>query len=172
MTSRGGVKPRPAGRGARAPGADSEKRLQRLAWLMDSSIPLPGGYRIGLDGLVGLVPGIGDIAGAMVSSYIIVEAGRLGAPRSLLVRMGFNVLLETVIGAVPVLGDLFDFAYKANLRNVRLLEGYVRDPARARAASNLAAGGIVLGMLALLGAVVAGVLAVVSLVWQALSSAG
>jgi hypothetical protein len=71
-----------------------------------------------------------------------------------------------------VLGDLFDFAYKANLRNVRLLEGYVRDPARARAASNLAAGGIVLGMLALLGAVVAGVLAVVSLVWQALSSAG
>ncbi|HUO83128.1 MAG TPA: DUF4112 domain-containing protein [Gammaproteobacteria bacterium] len=166
------MRPRPAGRGTRAPGADTEKRLQRLAWLMDSSIPLPGGYRIGLDGLIGLVPGIGDVAGAVVSSYIIVEAGRLGAPRSLLVRMGFNVLLETVVGAVPLLGDLFDFAYKANLRNVRLLERYVHNPARARAASNLVAGCIVLGMLGVLVVAVAAVLALVNLVWQALSSAG
>jgi len=172
MTSRAAVKPGPAGRGTHAPGTDTEKRLQRLAWLMDSSIPLPGGFRIGLDGLIGLVPGIGDVAGAVVSSYIIVEAGRLGAPRSLLVRMGFNVLLETVVGAVPLLGDLFDFAYKANLRNVRLLDRYVRNPARARAASNVVAGCIVLGMLGVLVVAVAAVLALVNLVWQALSSAG
>lgn len=172
MKSRAAAEPRPKSRGVPESDSRAEKRLRRLAWLMDSSIPLPGGYRIGLDGLVGLIPGIGDAAGALVSSYIVVEAGRLGAPKSLLVRMGFNVLLETLIGTVPLLGDLFDFVYKANLRNVRLLEQHVLEPRRSPVSNRVIAGGIVLGMLGVLALGVAGVLALVSVVWQALSAAG
>ncbi|MDZ7783979.1 MAG: DUF4112 domain-containing protein [Halioglobus sp.] len=97
-------------------------RLKRLARTLDSSIVLPGGYRIGLDGFIGLVPVAGDLVGAALSTYIIFESARLGASMWLLVRMMFNVLLETAVGVIPVLGDLFDFAWKANDRNVALLE--------------------------------------------------
>ncbi|KQY83433.1 DUF4112 domain-containing protein [Pelomonas sp. Root1444] len=103
-------------------------RLKRLAWLLDSAIPLPGGYRIGLDGLIGLVPGLGDVVSAVLSSYIVLEAARLRVPGSVLLRMGLNVALELIIGAVPVAGDLFDFAFKANERNVRLLEASLGPP--------------------------------------------
>lgn len=131
----------------------SAKRLRRLAWLLDNSIPLPGGYRIGLDGLIGLVPGIGDAAGALVSSYMVVEAGRLGASKALLLRMAFNVLLETLVGAIPFAGDLFDFVYKANLRNLRLLEGHVRDPVAQRKSNRAVAAAIIVGVLAIVALV-------------------
>ena len=108
-------------------------RLKRLAWLLDSSIPLPGGYRIGLDGLIGLVPGLGDVVAALLSSYIVVEAARLRVPASVLLRMGLNVALELIIGAVPVAGDLFDLAFKANERNVRLLEASLGPPEQVQA---------------------------------------
>ena len=108
-------------------------RLKRLAWLLDSAIPLPGGYRIGLDGLIGLVPGLGDVIAALLSSYIVVEAARLRVPASVLLRMGLNVALELIIGAVPVAGDLFDFAFKANERNVRLLEASLGPPEQVQA---------------------------------------
>lgn len=108
-------------------------RLKRLAWLLDSAIPLPGGYRIGLDGLIGLIPGLGDVIAALLSSYIVVEAARLRVPGSVLLRMGLNVALELVVGAVPVLGDLFDFAFKANERNVRLLEASLGPPEQVKA---------------------------------------
>lgn len=108
-------------------------RLKRLAWLLDSAIPLPGGYRIGLDGLIGLVPGLGDVVAALLSSYIVVEAARLRVPVSVLLRMGLNVTLELIIGAVPVAGDLFDFAFKANERNVRLLEASLGPPEQVQA---------------------------------------
>mgnify|MGYP005851412747 CR=1 FL=1 len=97
-------------------------RLKRLARTLDSSIVLPGGYRIGMDGVIGLVPGVGDLVGAALSTYIIFESARLGASTGLLVRMMLNVLVETAVGVIPVLGDLFDFAWKANDRNVALLE--------------------------------------------------
>jgi hypothetical protein len=103
-------------------------QLKRMAHLLDSSIRLPGGYRIGLDGLIGLLPGVGDLAGALLSTYIVAQAHRLGAPRSVILRMGLNLLTDTLVGAVPVMGDLFDFAWKANLRNVRLLEQHVARP--------------------------------------------
>ena len=108
-------------------------RLKRVAWLLDSAIPLPGGYRIGLDGLIGLVPGLGDVVAALLSSYIVVEAARLRVPASVLLRMGLNVALELIIGAVPVAGDLFDFAFKANERNVRLLEASLGPPEQVQA---------------------------------------
>ncbi|MGB3221669.1 MAG: DUF4112 domain-containing protein [Desulforhopalus sp.] len=98
------------------------KRLRSLSRLMDSAIPLPGGYRIGLDGLIGLIPGIGDVAGGIASSYIIIESARLGASIPTLLRMVFNVLLESIIGLIPIFGDLFDFAWKANERNMILMD--------------------------------------------------
>lgn len=103
----------------------SMRRLEALSWLLDSAFSIPGTrFRIGLDGLLGLIPGIGDSLGAVLSAYIIVGAARLGAPKRLLLRMIGNVAVESIVGAVPILGDLFDFAWKANVRNVTLLRGH------------------------------------------------
>ncbi|WP_445399564.1 DUF4112 domain-containing protein [Zobellella sp. An-6] len=114
-------------------GADAGRaRLKRLAWLLDSSIRLPGGFRIGLDGLIGLVPGVGDLVAAGLSAYIIAEAARMKLPAGVLARMGLNVLLELLIGAIPLFGDLFDFAFKANQRNVRLMDAHFDRMARTR----------------------------------------
>lgn len=131
------------------------ERLRSLAWLLDDSIPLPGGFRIGLDAIIGLVPGLGDAIGALLSAYIINEARRLGAPRSVLMRMTGNVLVEAVIGAVPLAGDLFDAAFKANVRNLALLEHYRRDPASSRRSSWLFVAGFSLLLLLVVAAVVA-----------------
>ena len=97
-------------------------RLRRMARMLDSAITLPGGFRIGLDGLVGLIPGIGDAIGATAATYIVIRAAQMGASTTTLIRMMWNIILETLVGAVPILGDLFDFAWKANNRNIRLLE--------------------------------------------------
>ncbi len=103
---------------------------------MDTAFVIPGiNRRVGFDALIGLVPVIGDLAGMVISSFIVYEAKRLGAPRWLLARMGLNVAFDGLIGAVPVAGDLFDAAFKANRRNVRLLAplaGAQRQPASHR----------------------------------------
>jgi hypothetical protein len=104
------------------------QRLKSLSRLLDSIIPLPGGYRIGIDGLLGLIPGIGDIAGGVASSYIIIESARLGASTTTLLRMVFNVLVESIIGLIPFLGDLFDFVWKANEKNTALMEKQLHEP--------------------------------------------
>ena len=109
-------------------GASDESRLRRLdklAQLLDTALSIPGTrFRIGLDGLLGLVPGVGDTLGAVFSAYIIFEAARLGFPKGILLRMSGNVAIETVVGAVPILGDIFDIAWKANVRNVALLRAH------------------------------------------------
>lgn len=115
---------------------DRLERLRRLGYLLDNSIPIPGtGYRIGLETVVGLVPGLGDLVGGGFSAWIILQAARLGAPPSLLARMGWNLLVDTAVGAVPLLGDLFDAGFKANLRNLALLERHVQGPTASRRAS-------------------------------------
>ncbi len=111
------------------------ERVRRLAHLLDNSIQLPGGFRIGWDALLGLIPGLGDSAGALLYTYIVLEAVRMGAPSPVLARMVGNVAIEAVVGAVPFLGDLFDAAFKANARNVRLLETHLAAPGKARRAS-------------------------------------
>lgn len=103
--------------------------LQRLSEFLDSSIRLPGGYRIGWDGIIGLLPGIGDLAGLAISLYIMGSARRAGATLPTLLRMLFNVGLEMLIGTVPILGDLFDLAFKANNRNMQLLHRQTSDAA-------------------------------------------
>jgi hypothetical protein len=107
----------------RVPGAAEKlKRLRALAWLLDNSIPLPGGFRIGLDPILGLIPGLGDALGAVLALYIIYGARQLGASRMLVLKMVGNMLIDAVIGTVPILGDLFDAGFKANVRNVAMLE--------------------------------------------------
>ncbi len=113
-------------------------RTRRLAQVWDAALRVPGPpFAIGLDPLLGLVPGVGDALGAGVALWIVLEAARLGASASTLVHMVANVAIDVFIGAVPVAGDVFDFAWKANLRNVDLLERHVADPAVARRASTL-----------------------------------
>lgn len=107
-------------------------RLRRAAWLLDRSIPLGGGYRIGLDPLIGLIPGAGDWIGALLSLYFIYEAARLGLPLKILARMSANVALESFLGLVPVIGDLFDFVWQANVRNLRLVEQHYRPALPSR----------------------------------------
>ncbi len=106
-------------------GADvfSDRNLDLLSHLLDDFLRIPGTQiRFGLDGMIGLIPGIGDVLGAMASWIIILAAWLRGVPKVTLARMLANVAIETVIGTVPVLGDAFDIAWKANRRNFALLE--------------------------------------------------
>jgi hypothetical protein len=115
---------------------DRLERLRRIGYLLDNSIPIPGtGYRVGLESIIGLVPGLGDLVGGGFSAWIILQAAKLGAPPSLLARMGWNLLVDTVVGTIPLLGDLFDAGFKANLRNLALLDRHLQGPAAARRAS-------------------------------------
>ncbi|THF69115.1 MAG: DUF4112 domain-containing protein, partial [Methylophaga nitratireducenticrescens] len=127
--------------------------IERLSWFLDESIPLPGGYRIGLDGFIGLIPGIGDFIGGLLSSVIIYKAHQLGVPRMILGRMIINMVIDTVLGAIPVAGDVFDFVWKANKRNVVLLDDYQQQPKQVYRKSliqNILFIGLLLGILVLL----------------------
>jgi Domain of unknown function (DUF4112) len=118
------------------PERDRLDRLRRLGYLLDNSIPIPGTrFRIGLEAIAGLVPGVGDLVGGGFSVYIILQAARMGVPASLLARMGWNLLIDVVVGAIPFLGDLFDAGFKANLRNLALLDRHVQSPVPSRRAS-------------------------------------
>lgn len=96
-------------------------RLESMAGLLDDRFRVPGTrWRFGIDALIGLVPGVGDAAGAVMSAYIIAEAARLGLPKRVLLRMIANMCIDSVLGVVPLVGDLFDAGYKSNRRNVNL----------------------------------------------------
>jgi len=145
---------------------ETRERLKQLAWLLDSSIPIPGTrFTIGIDALIGLFPFIGDLIGVLLSSYILGEAARLGAPKSVLMRMSANVALEGVVGMVPLAGDVFDAAFKANQRNVRLLEAWLEEPRRTVRSSRLVGAAIVAGAAGFLVLLVA--LAIVLVRWIA-----
>jgi Domain of unknown function (DUF4112) len=140
----------------------SLERLRRLGNLLDNSIPVPGtGFRFGWDTVIGLVPGVGDLLSGALSLYIVAEAARLGVPRSLLLRMGYNVAVDAVVGSVPLLGDLFDAGYKANLRNLALVQQHVDRPITSERAGRRFAAVLAVGLVLLLAAaVVVGVLLV------------
>jgi hypothetical protein len=139
---------------AAAPRVDIS-HLRQLARLLDAAVRIPGTeVRLGFDALLGLIPGAGDIAGGILSAFIILRAARLGAPRSVLTRMVMNVVIDTAAGSVPVLGDVFDVGWKSNMRNVALLERYAEHPEATRSASRLAVAGAVTALaVAVLGAI-------------------
>lgn len=105
------------------PDAERLAKIERLAHLMDESIALPGtGKRIGLEALLGLIPGLGDLATAVVSLHIISEARKLGVPKTIVSKMIWNVVIDTAVGAVPGVGDVFDAFWKANRKNIDLIK--------------------------------------------------
>ena len=108
---------------------DLIKRIDALARLLDTRFSFFG-FRFGFDGIIGLIPGIGDVATAILSFYLILMAARAGASISLLLRMILNVLIDMIIGVVPLLGDIFDFAFRANAINAKLLHEYLRNKRR------------------------------------------
>lgn len=111
-------------------------RLRRLARVFDAGVRVPGTHwEIGLDPLIGLIPGVGDVLGAAVSTYILLQSARCGASTVVLVRMLVNIAVDALIGSVPIVGDVFDVVWKANVKNVQLLERFLGDPARVHRAS-------------------------------------
>jgi Domain of unknown function (DUF4112) len=107
--------------------ADSIARITALAKLLDSAFLIPGlNRRVGIDAIIGLIPGIGDAVSTVLASYIIWEARQLGLPRWKIARMIGNVAVDTAIGAIPVAGDAFDLFFKANQRNLRIVHEHLK----------------------------------------------
>lgn len=134
-------------------------RARGLARLLDDLVRIPGtNIGIGLDPVIGLIPGVGDMIGGLVSSYILMVAAQEGVPTSVLTRMLGNIALDSIVGIVPVLGDVFDVGVKANRRNVDLLDRYLATPSQTKAASRGVVALIVLAALLLVvGVIAAGV---------------
>lgn len=143
-------------RPARHSKAEVEESLDRLSHLMDGLFRIPGvGWRFGLDALVGLVPGIGDTATSLVSFYILAAGVRYRVPKVTLLRMGLNIGVDYVLGSIPLVGDLFDVAWKSNEMNVELLRQRATVPAseakKGRTSDWIFVGVIILVLVALLG---------------------
>lgn len=155
-----------------------EESLERLGWLMDDLIRVPGlNWRFGLDALVGLIPGFGDTATSLVSFYILVAAVRYRVPKVTLLRMGLNLAIDYLVGSLPVVGDLFDAWWKSNQMNVELLSKRATvsaDEARSGALSDWVFVGVIILLLAGLAASTALVSfylgwLLISQIWQAFS---
>lgn len=143
------------------------ERLRAFVTLLEAAFRVPGTrIRVGVDALVGLVPGLGDVMGGILSTVVVSEAIRAGVPRPVLVRMFLNVALDVLAGAVPLAGDLFDVFWKPGLRNLALLERYHAHPDRTTAATRrgLLALSVAVGLVAAAGMALAVASAV--LVWR------
>lgn len=141
---------------------DPLARARTLTRLLDTVARVPGtGIRFGADAVIGLIPGLGDVAGAVLAGYLVLLAQRLGAPRSVVLRMLGNVAVDTLGGTVPLIGDLFDVAFKSNSRNLALLERAIQQPAATTRTSRLLVIGTFLGLVLLVaGGLVVTVLAI------------
>lgn len=149
------------------------QRARQVARLLDETFRVPGtDIRIGVDGLIGLIPVAGDAIGAALSATVLVMAARAGVRPAILARMAGNVLLELVVGAIPVLGDAFDFVWKANRRNADLLERALADPDGTSRNSAALLACIAVTVIATLGAVGYGIYALLAATLGALSGAG
>ena len=147
------------------------ERYRALTRLADEAVRVPIiGTRIGLDPLLGLIPGVGDLAGGALASYGLLVGWRAGAPGSVLLRMVLNIGIDTLVGEIPLLGDLFDFGYKSNTRNYRLLEQYLDRPAPVKRESRSLLVGLLLALLALLGVGVWAAVRLAGLILHAIGS--
>ncbi|SMO36717.1 DUF4112 domain-containing protein [Gracilimonas mengyeensis] len=144
-------------------------KSRKYAELLDSRFTIPGTeIRFGIDPLIGLITGYGDLAGAALSVYFMYFATRLGAQSGVLIRMFVNVLADLAIGVIPVLGDLFDVGWKANIRNAKLLEKLEQNPEKLEKQSSL----LMWLLFAVLVAILIGIIAltawIISEVWETL----
>ena len=147
--------------------------VDRLAWWLDNAITVPGTrFRIGFDALIGLIPGVGDLIGTLLSSYIIAVAAARGVPPSALARMAINVGLEAIVGAVPILGDLFDAAWKANQRNIALMSQFRRTPDVARRQSRAVVAAWAAGVITFIVILGIGAFAIIQWLFDVLRSTG
>ena len=140
--------------------------LRRFAYYMDEAFTIPGTpFKVGLDAVLGLIPGVGDVIGAVLSTWIVVGALRHRVPGRVIARMVLNIGIDLLFGSVPVAGDVFDFMYEENVKNMRLLEKHRdrRRPPRSMAAIALVASGILLLVLAFAVVVAAALIAFI--VW-------
>ena len=129
-----------------------EPLFKWLALVMDEFIRVPGTkFKFGLDPLLGLLPGLGDTGSAFVSAFALIQAARLGVPRILLARMSLNVLINEIVGIVPVVGDAFSFWFKSNARNYKIIQDHIAAP---RGVSRRSDWIFVSAILVLLGAIV------------------
>jgi hypothetical protein len=129
-----------------------EPLFRWLALIMDNFVRLPGtGFKIGLDPLMGLLPGLGDTGSALISAFGLIQAARLGVPKVLLIRMSLNILINELIGIVPVVGDAFSFWFKSNARNYEIIKAHLDGP---RGVSQRSDWLFVIGVLVLLFAIV------------------
>lgn len=126
------------------------KQLRELSNLLDTKFEGPGGFRFGLDGILGLVPFIGDLVTSGLSIYIIAQAAALGVGPATLIRMAINVGIENVFDMIPVIGNFFDFYWKSNAKNIQLLEKHLADPARETIKSRMVIALICFTLIALL----------------------
>jgi hypothetical protein len=148
-----------------------QDKLNRLAWLMDSYFRIPSTQiRFGLDGLIGLIPGFGDALGAVISSHILTQAAQMGVPKSILLKMAFNIGFDAILGIIPVIGDVSDIVWKANQRNVQLLNDYLNQPEETVIHSRLFVG--ILGLLAFGVVVLIGMFSFLVMRWLWLSVQG
>lgn len=108
--------------------ADAKAEVRKIAEYLDSKFTLPFGWKIGWDGILGLIPGIGDVLTTAFSFYIIYKAALIGCPPSVILRMGLNVLIDNVLDAIPLIGNIFDFMWKSNIKNVQLMDRFLAEP--------------------------------------------
>lgn len=148
--------------------APTLKRLRQLSWLLDNAVTIPGTkVGIGLDPLIGLIPIGGDFLGVMLSSYIVLEAARLGVSQRTLGKMVFNIIIDGLVGSVPVLGDFFDFAWTANTFNITLLEDYLKFPSQNKSADRWFILAVLAGLLLVAILLVAIPVILIRLLWHA-----
>ena len=141
-------------------------KLRRVSRLLDNAIAIPGTkIRFGLDPIIGLLPGGGDTITGGIAAYIVVEAARMGVPREILGKMVTNILIDSFAGTVPVVGDLFDLGWKANVKNIELLEKHL-DVTESNKSDTL----FIVGLVLLLSLIVLGFAAItfftVTWFWQ------
>ena len=148
---------------------DADERLrwvERVARLMDSQFQLPGTrFRFGLDPLLGLLPIVGDVSTTLVSVALLLTMLRHGASGAVVVRMALNILIDTVVGGIPLIGNVFDFAYKSNERNVALLRRHYAEGRHPGSGKGLVAL-VLLGLLAVLGLVIWGSVTLLQAAWH------
>jgi hypothetical protein len=129
----------------------AERRIASVAHLLDDVVRVPGtGFRVGLDPIIGLVPIVGDLTGALVSAWIVLEAARFRMPGVVIAQMVMYAAVDFLIGLVPFLGDVFDFGFRANSRNLALFHRYAVDPGAGTGPSWAVVGGVALAFVGVL----------------------